>query len=202
MARTKGSKNKDREEKAEPKTKTKAKGASAQVTTAGGNTMDPEKRELFLADKRKYAELKEKAGKAASALRAHGKTIKADGFTLRQIQLAIQLDSPEAEAEFKALIANDLLAAQYAGAPIGRQLQLFLEPDRTPAVDLAYDMGVQDSMENKAARPPFDPSTPQHARYLEGFHDDTERRTKAGITATEPRAETLAKAREENSAIH
>jgi hypothetical protein len=188
--------------KAEKKPRKPRAKAAAPVTTAGGNTMDPEKRELFLADKRKYAELKEKASKAARALRAHGKTIKADGFTVRQIQLAIQLDSPEGEAEFKALIANDLLAAQYAGAPIGSQLQLFLEPDRTPAVDMAYDEGVKDSMENRQANPGYAPETEQYRRYMQGFHDDTERRTKAGITATEPRAETLAKAREENSAIH
>ena len=46
------------------------------------------------------------------------------------------------------------------------------------------------------------PETEQHRRYMQGFHDDTERRLKAGITATEPRGETLAKAREENSAVH
>jgi hypothetical protein len=201
MGRPKGSTNKSKpkteKKKAEPKTK--AKVAPPPVTTAGGNTMDPEKRELFLADKRKYAELKEKAGKAASALRAHGKTIKADGFTVRQIQLAIQLDSPEGEAEFKALIANDLLAAQYAGAPIGSQLQLFLEPDRTPAVDMAADEGTKDAMEHKVAKPGYDPSTPQHKSYLEAYHAEQERQIKAGIKPTEDRTEIMQASRERNA---
>ena len=34
---------------------------------------------------------------------------------MAEIKLAIQLETPEGEAEFKAAVANDLLAAQYAG---------------------------------------------------------------------------------------
>jgi ribosome modulation factor len=161
----------------EPKQK-----ATKSSTTAGSNALDPEMRALFLKDKEDYAKAKEKLGKAQAAIRLIGKTIKADGFTMRQIKLAIQLETPEGEAEFKSLVANDLLAAQYAGAQIGSQLQLFLEPDRTPAVDRAFDEGTQASMEGKSAKPPYDPATPQAAKWLEGFHSDTERRVKAGIT--------------------
>lgn len=138
---------------------------------AGSNTLDPDKRALFLKNKDDYAKAMERLGKAQSTVRSLGKVIKSDGFTLRQIKLAIQLDSPEGEAEFKSLIANDLLAAQYQGAAIGSQLQLFLEPDRTPAVDIAFSEGEKCSMENKAAVPPYDPSTPQHKAFMAGFHE-------------------------------
>lgn len=163
----------------EPKAPKEPKAAKA---AAGSNTIDPEKRALFLADKDAYAKAVDKQKKATAAVRNAAKTIKADGFTLRQVKLAIQLETPEGEADFKSLIANDLLAAQYAGAAIGSQLSMFLEPDRTPAVDAAYADGQKASMENKAPKPPYDPSTPQHQEWLRGFHDDTERRTKAGIT--------------------
>jgi len=36
-------------------------------------------------------------------------------------------------------------------------------------------------MEENSAKPPYDPSTPQAMRWLEGFNDDTARRVKSGI---------------------
>lgn len=162
------------------KTDAKKEPKAAKVV-AGSNSADPEMRALFLADKERYAKASERQKKATADVRNIAKQIKADGFTLRQVKLAIQLDTPEGEADFKSLIANDLLAAQYVGAAIGSQLQLFLEPDRTPAVDSAYADGQKASMEGKSAKPPYDPSTPQAMRWLEGFNDDTARRVKSGI---------------------
>lgn len=173
----------------------------APSTAAGSNTMDPDKRALFLADKDNYAKAKERLNKAQQAVRALGKVIKADGFTMRQIKLAIQLETPEGEADFKALIANDLLAAQYAGAPIGSQLSLFIEPDRTPAVDMAADEGQRDSLEGKPAKPGYAPSTPQHQSYMDAYHAETERRVKDGIGSdvkpNPSRADVLAAARDQ-----
>ena len=174
------------------------------VTTAGANTMDQDARALFLRDKSDYAAAMTKLGKAQAAVRLIGKTIKSDGFTIRQVKLAIQLETPEGEAEFRSLVANDLLAAQYAGAQIGSQLQLFLEDkDRTPGVDIAYDMGVTDSIGGVTCKPPFDPSSPQYNKYLEGYNAETERRIKAGIKSdvkpNPTRAETLAAARDKNA---
>lgn len=192
---------------AKPKTEKKprkVRGAKPEPsTTAGGNTLDPDTRALFLKNKADYATALGKLSKAQSAVRLIGKTIKSDGFTMRQIKLAIQLETPEGEAEFKSLIANDLLAAQYAGASVGSQLQLFLEPDRTPAVDMAFDEGVRDSIEGKTAKPGYSPETEQARRYLEGYHQETERRVKSGIKSdvkpNPTRAETLAASRDKNA---
>jgi hypothetical protein len=168
-----------------PKLPKTDKPPKAAKTTAGSNTLDPEKRALFLANKEAYAKATEKQKKAVAAVRNIAKTIKADGFSLRQIKLAIQLESPQGEAEFRALVANDLLAAQYAGAQIGSQLQLFLEDkDRTPAVDQAFDEGVRDALSNKPAKPSYDPSTEAHGRYLDGFHSITADMIKKGIKPT------------------
>lgn len=183
----------------EPKQRKPRGPKPAPTVVAGSNTLDPDKRALFLKDKAEYAKLKERANKASQALRAHGKIIKSDGFTLRQIKLAVQLDTPEGEAEFKSLVANDLLAAQYAGAPIGSQLTLFLEPDRTPAVDMAADEGTKDAMEGKSAKPGYDPSTPQHKSYLDAYHAEQKRMVKTGIGSdvkpNPTRAEVLAVSR-------
>lgn len=165
----------------EPKAPKEPKAAKA---AAGSNTIDPEKRALFLADKDAYAKAVDKQKKATAAVRNAAKTIKADGFTLRQVKLAIQLETPEGEADFKSLIANDLLAAQYAGAAIGSQLSMFLEPDRTPAVDVAADEGQKDAIEHKPAKPGYDPSTPQHKSYMDAYHAEQGRQIKGGIKPT------------------
>jgi ribosome modulation factor len=150
--------------------------------TAGSNTLDPQTRALFLNDKERYAKAVERQKKAAKEVREISKTIKEDGFSLRQIQLAIRLETPEGEAEFRSLVANDLLAAQYAGAQIGSQLQLFLEDvDRTPLSERAFNEGVQASLAAKSANPPYDPSTEAHSRWLDGYHSTTEKTIKAGI---------------------
>ena len=164
---------------------------------------DPQLRELARHHRDKYVKLKERLGKAQADMRLLGKEVKGDGLSMRQIKLMVELATPEGEAAWRMTIANDLIAAQYQGAAIGQQLALFLEPDRTPAVDIAYDLGVQDSIDGKAAKPPFDPSVPQHEKYMAGYHAETERRLKAGIKkldddAPDTRAATLQAARAEN----
>ena len=87
----------------EPKSP-KADKTAKRTEVAGSNTLDPEQRALFLSNKEKYAKAIEKQKKATADVRNIAKTIKADGFTLRQIKLCIQLETPEGEAEFKSLM--------------------------------------------------------------------------------------------------
>lgn len=139
---------------------------------AGHNSgIDPEQQALFLTHKSAYQRVLEKFKKAQADVRNVGKTIKADGFTLRQVKLAVDLDEPEGEAVLKMAIANDLLVARWMNCDVGQQMDMFMEPSRVPAADRAYSEGQKCSMENRAAVPPYDPSTQQHARFMAGFHD-------------------------------
>jgi len=133
----------------------------------------------------KYIGLREALNKASRAMQAFGKVVKGDGLTMRQIKLMVELQTPEGEAAFRATVAADLQAAQWQGAAVGAQLSLFLEPDRTDSGDVAYEAGVQDSMDGKTASPKYAPDLPQHARYMEGYHAETERRIKSGIVKLE-----------------
>jgi hypothetical protein len=54
-------------------------------------------------------------------------------------------------------------------------------PHRTPAVVRAYDQGKVACMEGKPCSPPYDASVPQYEQWINGYHDETERRVKAGI---------------------
>lgn len=199
-------KKKDDKPKAEKKPRkvkaAKPDGKPAAVV-AGSNSIDRDQQNLARHHRDKYITAKAALSKAQRGMQALGKLVKADGLTMRQIKLMVELMTPEGEAAFRANVAGDLLAAQWQGAEIGSQLQLFLEPDRTPGVDQAYEEGVQDSMDGKTAKPGYDPSVPQHARYMEGFHAETQRRLKDGIKPdvkpNPTRAETLAAARQKNA---
>lgn len=163
----------------EPKPPKKSAAQRVPIAEIGHNLgVDPDKRELFLSDLRKWQALDKAAKSAGSKRRAFEKEIKSDGFLLDQIHLADKLGTPEGEEEFRLHTANMLIAAQYVGAEIGTQLSLFLEPTRVPSVDLAYDSGVQDCIEGKSCKPPFDPSVPQYASYTKGWQDEQERRMK------------------------
>ena len=141
---------------------------------AGANSVDRDMQNLARVHRDKYVQLRAAQLKASAAMKNLGKTIK----------------------EMKRL------PAALSGA-IGAQLQLFIEPDRTPAVDIAYEQGIQDAMDAKSAISPYDPSVPQHTEYLRGYSDEQERRMRKGFKQLEPEAEddrpTLIKAaRDEN----
>ncbi len=162
--------------------KAKKKGIGHQEKGAN-SAEDANRRALFLVHKGDYVKAKDRLTKAQTAIRGLEKVIKSDGFKVAQVKDAILMDSPEGEEQIRMEIANRLLAAQWAGSVLGQQLALFLEPDRTPAVDMAYDEGVRDCIEGKTAKPGYSPDTAQAMRYLEGYHDETARRVKSGIKA-------------------
>ncbi len=157
------------------------KAAPTQAPSTNEPTIDQQMRALAILHRDKYAKLAAIKSKADRELRELGKTIKEDGLTVRQIKLMIELSTPEGEAAFRMSVADDLRAAQFQGSAIGAQLALFLEPDRTPAVDTAYDLGTHDCSEGKTCRAPYDPSVPQYASYMRGFQDEQERLIKSGI---------------------
>jgi hypothetical protein len=155
----------------------KAKKAPVAAKPIPGHNQPPneltadEKRELFLKDKGAYEKVLATKKKADAAMRNVGKTIKSDGFTLAQIKVAIALDEPEGEADVRAELTQTMQAARWVGSDIGAQLDLFVQPNRTPAADRAFDEGKQASMENKPRKPPYDPSTAQFRSWMKGFNE-------------------------------
>jgi hypothetical protein len=68
---------------------------------------------------------------------------------------------------------------------MGAQLDLFAQPDRTPAVEKAYDEGKQAFFENKRATPPYAPGVPQYTQWLEGYHNAQDARVRGGLKPLE-----------------
>lgn len=160
---------------------------------------DEENRKLFVGTYLpNVKDLRAKVATAVSNLRKAYKTAKSEaGFTKADFDTAISIEDIEAEARTKARIARQLQIARYMGKSLGAQLDMFMEPDRTPSSDIAYDEGKIAAMEGRTARPDYHPSTEQHRRYMEGFHAVTEDRVKSGIKTLEPKTPEEAIAQDE-----
>lgn len=159
-----------------PKTKADAPGAEGGAPSAGHNSgnaglSSDEARALFLQDVAKYERALEVKKAADADLRNVGKVIKSDGFTLEQVKVAVAVKTPEGDAKERTKIRQALQAAVWAGVPLGTQLGMFDDPDRTPAVDRAYDEGKQAGMQGLTRRPPYSPELEQHDKWLTGWTD-------------------------------
>lgn len=163
-------------------------------------TVDRDRQRLAIAHRDAFVTAQAQAKKAAKRLRDLAKTVKADGFTMKQIKIMAELATPEGEAAVKLSVMQTLEAAKWSNSPLGAQLDLFGDPDRTPAVDMAFEEGIADAMASKPANPGYAPSLPQHARYMEGYHEEQARQVQKGIKKLDPdeqaaRATVLADAR-------
>jgi hypothetical protein len=108
--------------------------------------------------------------------------MKADGHTKKEMEFADML-AGDCKQEIKAVadVEMKLRVGSYMGHSIGNQLDLFAQS--VAAAPNPYDEGKQCHMEGGRASPPkhYAPGSPQYTRWLEGFHDEQERRVKAGI---------------------
>lgn len=163
----------------------KAAPVADQAKGSNSAPLDPKARELFLRDLEEYTKLRAAMTKAQTNLRKFGKIVKQDGFTMRQIKLAFDIQTPEGEAVYRSLIANDLLAARYIGAEIGTQFDLFVKPGDVDPGDRAFHEGQKASMENRAAVPDYAPGTNEYDRYMAGFHEHQSSLVKNGISKLE-----------------
>ena len=86
------------------------------------------------------------------------------------IKLAIEAETPEGEAAIKARMESQARLLRWLGLPVGEQGTLF-PTDLTPAVDKARADGKRAGFKGETCSPPHDPSVPQHAAWIEGWHD-------------------------------
>lgn len=148
---------------------------------AGSNSVDRDKQRLAVVHRDAYIRRKAAVSKANRDMAALKKLIKGDNFTVKQITIMADLQTPEGEAAVKLSVAQTLEAARWASNPLGAQLEMFMEPDRTPAVDQAREDGIRAAMEGKSLKPPYDPSTPQYSAFAEAWHGEQERMMKKGL---------------------
>jgi hypothetical protein len=158
------------------KTKPDAPGASAEkpAPKKGHNSTasDDEMRTLAFQHKGKYEAALAKKKAADADFKNACKSAKAELGTgaVDIIKDLIALEEPEGEEGLREKLKRQADALRWAGVPLGSQIEMALgEVDRTPGVDRAFDEGKKASAENKPAKPPHDPSTPQYRAWMEGY---------------------------------
>ncbi len=154
MARTKGSKNK-------PKDETPGAGHNS---TAG--LSDAERQALHFRHVKEYSGALAIKKKADADLKNVCKRIKAEGDSVDKVKLTIALETPEGEAALRAKMAEMQEVAAWNG--VGIQVDMFAD-ERQPAEDRAFEEGKRAGMKGEPNQPPHDPSVPQYARWLEGY---------------------------------
>lgn len=150
-----------------------AKPPKPDAPRVNSDDLDAEEKALFLNHHLpKIRRLRELFNTANANLRNGYKSAKSEsGFTKADFDTAFAVETAENEARERAAIARKLKIAKIMGSALGNQLDMFLEPDRTPITDRAYAEGEQASIENRPAKPSYDPSTAAFREYMEGFHD-------------------------------
>lgn len=154
------------------------KAPPANGSKVGGNGEPPvlsfdEERALFLRHRKLIEDQEAKVAAIKLVLDGLYADAKVDGkFTKEEFRIARDLAaSPKREAKVAGDVRKRLRVARFIGHPMGRQFDLFEQPDRTPAVESAYDAGKQASMENRPRRPPHAPEVPQYEEWMRGYND-------------------------------
>jgi hypothetical protein len=169
-----------------PAESVKTKVAKAKSVPAAGRSVTTEDNDAiranFLQHRTAWTNVQAKLAVAQKLVKDVVSAAKADGFLKKEFEVADALAGlPKQEAKITGEVSLRLRVARWISHPMGDQLDLFAEPDRTPAVDRAYDEGKQACMSHERASPTYSPGIPQYTRWLQGYHDEQERQVKAGI---------------------
>lgn len=97
------------------------------------------------------------------------KTIKAEGGSIDEVKLTIELRTPEGEAKLKATIEQQLRVARWNGLPVGTQGDMF-GPDRRPAEERAAADGKRAGLAGENCQPPSGLSQEANAAWVEAWH--------------------------------
>jgi len=170
---------KEKANKAETRSKTAPKARTTKAAKAGpaveaaktNPDVDTEAKALFLHHLPKIEAAKKKIADATNALRILYKSAKADGMLKRDFDVAIEMQGAEGEKNKKAAIARELTIARWLGYDLGAQLDMFLEPERVPATERAYNEGQSASMQGKPLKCDYHETTPQYREFVRGFQE-------------------------------
>lgn len=158
------------------KTKKSAPGAEALHGKKGHNVKTAAEQRTDDQVRSDYVRLRSPWNGAMANLKAAEKrladvvaSVKAAGFTKKQFQIGDQLGTVKGEARVTGEVADRLKVARWLGHPMGAQLDMFNEPDRTPLKERAYDAGRMASMQNEPRKPPHSPDTEASRSWLDGY---------------------------------
>jgi hypothetical protein len=140
----------------------------------------------FLSAFRQIKELKSDIGATMADINEIYKSLKPLGFTKGDIKWAFELEEKDA-GDILATMQRRIRIAKMLGHGLARQLE-FIETDRTPLDDRAYDEGLAAGKLRKEMSCPFDLGSPAGQAWQRGFNDGTAFSNKelADVFADEP----------------
>lgn len=139
-------------------------------TIRPGELTDDQRAALFFAHQRQYESALDAKKAADAALKQVCKVIKAEGSKLDEIKLAM-LDPEILDAKIRAEVERSQRLSRWLGMPVGSQLSLLDDVDRTPSTDKAHADGKRAGLAGKDASPPFAAHLPQASDWLAGWHE-------------------------------
>jgi hypothetical protein len=152
-------------------------------SAAVNRLLDPKMKNLFKADVDQWQRLQADVDKMIDRRKKFEReNIKAHGFTIKQVQLADKISTPEGEAIVAARMTEEVLVHAYMGMPLGEQLGFMLEPAKPDPLRQARDEGKDDAKHNRPAKPVYAPETDGYKAYMEGYHDVQGDQVRKGIS--------------------
>jgi ribosome modulation factor len=178
MARKKGSKNKAKENGEAP-----GEGHNSKPLS------DAERQALHFRHVTEYQRELAAKKKADAELKNTAKRILSEGGSVAAVKQTIELSTPEGETAFRARMAEMAEVAAWNG--VGIQVDMFAD-EREPAEDRAFGEGRRAGMKGESNKPPYDPSVPQYAKWLDGYSEGNAVLFSEGFKRLVPTAETAA----------
>lgn len=191
MGRPKGSKNK-------PKAEAAAGDLAGTAPKTVEDMTDEQRQVLFFDWKKRYEAALGKKKEADAAFKNVCKQARAElgSSAVLDIKDAIALadDGENAEEALRAEIERKLRVARWMGAELGAQFDMFgadPQPNRTPAVDKAFEDGKRAGLQGADMVSPHAPSTPQGQSWIRGYHKGSAIRRKTDEEIAEAPAEVV-----------
>jgi hypothetical protein len=150
----------------------KSKGSSAGSSDAGVTMeeMDDNDRQvLFGQHKKSYEALLAKKKKADADFKNACKLFRSDlgKNTIAEIKIAIQLDSPEGEAQVKSDLESMVRVARWMGTELGTQAKMF--SGEKPADPRAFGEGKRAGMAGEPKKTTYAPGTKDYDQWMGGY---------------------------------
>lgn len=146
--------------------------AQAEAPGAGHNKVEltpDEQRALFVHHRTRWNEYLAKKKLADDFKKEIVRDLKNDGFSVNDMKIADKL--VDDEDKIRDEVEQRLRVAAWLGMPMGTQLSMFTEPDRTPLVERAFEDGKTAGLEGRPRKPPFSPENPGYEQWMNGFYE-------------------------------
>lgn len=173
--------------KAKPAAKPKtAKPGPKVAAAAATGVINEEDRALFNRHLPIIIAQRMKLNTANADLRNLYKKAKGDGFNKVDFEDAILMQTAEGEVKKRAAITRSLTIAQFIGADLGQQLDMFTQTIRVPAADRAALEGDTDALQGKSCKPGYAPDTEQARTYIKAWQDRQAKMIADGMKVLDP----------------